>query len=76
MSKEIIMDIKGRILIPLEIRKQLNLQPGEKFIFAVENGRLILLKSSSYDEFLLEINEFQQKLRKISNNPISTEKLF
>lgn len=76
MSKEIIMDLKGRILIPLEIRKQLNLQPGEKFIFAVENGRLILLKSSSYDEFLHEIDKFQQKLRKISNKPISTEKLF
>ena len=76
MSKEIIMDLKGRILIPLEIRKQLNLQPGEKFIFTVENGRLILLKSSSYDEFLHEIDEFQQKLLKISNKPISTEKLF
>ena len=76
MSKEIIMDLKGRILIPLEIRKQLNLQPGEKFIFSVENGRLILLNSSSYDEFLHEIDEFQQKIRKISSKPISTEKLF
>ena len=70
------MDTKGRILVPLEIRKQLNFEPGERFIVTIENGRLVLLKSSSYEEFMQEIKEFQQELQKITQKPISTEKLF
>ncbi len=76
MNQEIVMDSKGRILVPLEIRKQLDIKPGEKFMFSIENGRLVLLKSSSYDEFIQSIEEFQQNLQEVSKSPISTEKLF
>ncbi|MHA1519518.1 MAG: AbrB/MazE/SpoVT family DNA-binding domain-containing protein [Promethearchaeota archaeon] len=76
MVQEIIMDTKGRILVPLEIRKQLNFEPGERFIVTIENGRLVLLKSGSYEEFMQEIKEFQQELQKVTQKPISTERLF
>ncbi|MHA1673153.1 MAG: hypothetical protein ACTSYI_05950 [Promethearchaeota archaeon] len=75
MTQEIIMDKKGRILVPLEIRKQLNLELEERFIATIEDNRLVLLKSSSYEEFMLEIEEFQQELQKVTKKPISTEKL-
>ena len=76
MTQEILMDSKGRILVPLEIRKQLNLKTGEKFMFSIENGHLILLKSSTYEEFINEIADFQENVQKASKAPISTEKLF
>ncbi len=76
LNRQIVMDSKGRILIPLEIRKQLNFKPGENFMFTIENGRLILLKSSDHDEFIQEIETFQQELQKLSKNPIPTKKLF
>ncbi|WP_457557769.1 AbrB/MazE/SpoVT family DNA-binding domain-containing protein [Candidatus Harpocratesius sp.] len=70
------MDSKGRILIPLEIRKLLHFESGEKFMFSIENGKIILLKSSDYDEFQREIKKFQQEIQKVRKTPISTEKLF
>ena len=75
-DQELVMDSKGRILIPLEIRKLLHFEPGEKFMFTIENGKLILLKSSEYDEFQQELKKFQQEVQKIHDTPISHEKLF
>ncbi|NBD33576.1 MAG: AbrB/MazE/SpoVT family DNA-binding domain-containing protein, partial [Cyanobacteria bacterium] len=31
---------KGQITIPVEIRKQLNLKPGDKVLFIEENGKI------------------------------------
>ena len=37
---------KGQITIPVEIRKQLNLKPGDKVLFIEENGKITLANSS------------------------------
>jgi AbrB family looped-hinge helix DNA binding protein len=76
MSIKIKMDEKGRILIPQEIRNQLQFEPGERFSFKIVDGNLVILKSSTLDEFLNEIQIFQSQLKKNTKTPISTDKLF
>jgi len=49
---------------------------GEKFMFSLENGRLILLKTSTNEEFQDEVDKFQKEIRKITKKPIPIEKLF
>ena len=76
MDSSVIIDVKGRILIPKEMREKLNLNPGVKLIIKIENGRLVLLKSTSLEDFQSEIKSFQQKLKELTSDPIPTEKMF
>jgi len=76
LDTDIIVDTKGRILIPKEIRKRLNIKPGTRLFLKIEDGRLVLLKATSLSEFQSEIEVFQEKLRKLTRDPIPTEKLF
>ena len=48
---------KGQITIPVEIRKQLNLKPGDKVLFIEENGKITLANSS-----LTALSTIQQEL--------------
>lgn len=52
---EMRVDAQGRVLIPAPLRQQLQLQPGEKLIPRVEDGRLILEKRSEVRRRLLNI---------------------
>ena len=52
MNAESKIDSKGRICIPNEIRKMLNLKPGEKILFQVQDDKIILRKSTSIEEFI------------------------
>lgn len=76
MDSDIIVDTKGRILIPKKIRKRLNIKPGTRLFLKIEGGRLVLLRATSLSDFQSEIEAFQEKLRKLTNDPIPTEKLF
>ncbi|GAA5512044.1 hypothetical protein Dcar01_00758 [Deinococcus carri] len=49
------MDAQGRVLIPASLRRQLQLQPGEKLIPRIEDGKLILEKRSEVRRRLLGI---------------------
>ena len=40
---------KGQATIPAEIRKQLDLHPGDKIAFEVTDGEVIIRKISSFD---------------------------
>ncbi len=42
--QEIQLSPQGRVVIPAELRRQLDLQPGEVLITRVEEGRLVLEK--------------------------------
>jgi len=48
---------KGQITIPVEIRKQLNLKPGDKVLFIEENGKITLANSS-----LTALSKIQEEL--------------
>lgn len=56
----------GQITIPLEIRKQLNLQPGDKVLFIKENGKITLTNSDSLEEQLQELAHDPEIQREIS----------
>ncbi|MHA1187994.1 MAG: AbrB/MazE/SpoVT family DNA-binding domain-containing protein, partial [Candidatus Heimdallarchaeota archaeon] len=47
MDSDIIVDTKGRILIPKEIRQRLKIKPGTRLFLKIEDGRLVLLKATS-----------------------------
>ena len=76
MDSDVIVDMKGRILIPKEIREKLNIKPGVRLLIKIENGRLVLLKTTPLDDFRSEIETFQEKLQKLTIDPIPIEKLF
>lgn len=41
------LTIKGQVTIPVEVRKRLGLQPGDRVGFVIENNQVILLKKES-----------------------------
>ena len=76
LNSDVIVDTKGRILIPKDIREKLNISPGVRFLIKIEDGRIVLLRTTSLDDFQSEIETFQKKLKKLTNDPIPIEKLF
>ena len=77
MNAESRIDDKGRILIPIEIRNMLNLKSGERILFQVQEGKIILRKSTSVEEFIKKSTEFSEKLRKITKeNVVEFKKIF
>ena len=76
VNSDTIVDTKGRILIPKEIRDKLNLKPGVKLLIRLENDKIALLKTTTTEDFQAEVDQFGKKLKKITAEPISTEKLF
>jgi len=70
------IDDKGRIIIPIEIRKLLNLKTGEKILFQVQEDKIILRKSISMEEFVKKSKTFSDKLKASSKEPIEFKKMF
>jgi len=56
----------GQITIPVEIRKELNLKPGDKVLFIKENGKIILTNSDALEEKLQELAHDPEIQREIS----------
>ena len=65
---------KGQITIPVEIRKQLNLKPGDKVLFIQENGKITLANSServnsqASNNPVADASSLQQKLKEMAND--------
>ena len=76
MNVESKIDDKGRVCIPKEIRKLLNLKSGEKIFFHVQDDKIILRKSSSMEEFIKKSEAFSEKLKDITKKPIEFKKVF
>jgi AbrB family looped-hinge helix DNA binding protein len=76
MNAESKIDDKGRVCIPNEIRKLLNLKTGEKILFQVQEDKIILRKSISMEDFIKKSEDFSEKLRGITKEPIKFKKIF
>ena len=76
MNAESKIDDKGRVCIPNEIRKLLNLKSGEKMLFQVQDDKIILRKSTTMEEFIKKSEEFSEKLKEITKEPIEFKKIF
>lgn len=76
MNAESKIDDKGRVCIPNEIRKMLNLKSGERMLFQVQDGKIILRKSTSMEEFIKKSKDFSEKLKGVTKKPIKFKKIF
>ena len=76
MNAESKIDSKGRVCIPNEIRKLLNLKSGEKVLFQVQDDKIIIRKSTSMEEFIKKSEDFSEKLKGITKEPIEFKKIF
>jgi len=75
MNAESKIDDKGRILIPSEIRKLLNIKSGEKLLFQIQEDKIILRKSTSMEDFVSKSEELSKKLKETSKKPIEFHKI-
>ena len=75
MNAESKIDDKGRILIPIEIRKLLNIKSGEKLLFQIQEDKIILRKSTPMEDFVSKSEEFSKKLKETSKEPIEFHKI-
>ncbi len=75
MNAESKIDDKGRVCIPNEIRKMLNLKSGERMLFQVQDGKIILRKSTSMEEFIKKSEDFSEKLKGVIKEPIEFKKI-
>ena len=76
MNIESKIDEKGRICIPAELRKILNLKTGEKMVFQIKNKKLIIRKATTPKEFIEKSKAFEKHLNEVTDESIPTEKLF
>ena len=76
MTSESKIDEKGRINIPAEIRRKLNLKSGEKMIFQIKGEKIILRKVITPKEFIEKSKVFREHLKKVTDEPITIDKIF
>ena len=72
--KRTIME-KGQVVIPEDIRDQLGLKPGSEILFGIEDGKIIIKKTTdgerTVDEFISVIPE-GRKLKKLTIKEIKS----
>lgn len=70
MDSETIIDEQGRIKIPLDVRKKMNLNPGEKVLFKIENEKIVIVKAIAPKEFIEKAKEFRKHLSEVTDEPL------
>jgi len=68
------IDEEGRVRIPQEIRKKLNIQSGDRLLFEIKDEKIFIQKSISIEEFIEISEKFSKKLKDITNEPIEFKK--
>ncbi len=76
MNIESTIDEKGRVCIPVELRKRMNIKLGEKIFLQIKGNTIIMRKSTSVEEFIKKSKEFSEHLKKIADKPIEFKKIF
>ncbi len=76
MTIEVQLDYKGRITIPTDIRKQLNLKPGEKLFMNVTSNSITIQPKLSAKQLQEQASKFRVELKTMTKKTITFEKLF
>lgn len=70
MDSESIIDDQGKVRIPLDLRKKMNLHPGEKVLFRIENEKIVIVKALTPKEFIEKSKEFRKHLSEVTDEPL------
>lgn len=76
MISEVQIDSKGRIIIPLDIRKLFNLQTGEKLQLELHNDSIVLRPKLTPQEMVSLVRKFRTEVKGKTKTPFTVEKLF
>lgn len=61
---------RGQIVIPLKARKQLDLNPGDQLmVFAKDDKILAMIKADQVEQFMSEVMENFNTIKKINSKP-------
>ncbi len=63
---------KGQLVIPSELRNALHLQPGDKLLFSLENGKLVMERAESPKAQLITDRAGRKVLKAASEAPTMT----
>ncbi|MCL4349975.1 MAG: AbrB/MazE/SpoVT family DNA-binding domain-containing protein [Candidatus Thermoplasmatota archaeon] len=77
MTKETVIDKKGRIVISKEVRDELGLKEGTRIRLHIESDKLIIEKSVSPEEFTNKMRGFIKKGSKVPvSDPIDLKQIW
>lgn len=77
MVEEAVIDRKGRIVIPRELRKELGLREGSRIRLAREDKKIVMTTPVSPEEFVREMEGCVKEGSPISKiNPLELKKIW
>jgi AbrB family looped-hinge helix DNA binding protein len=79
MGIKVKVDERGRITLPAEVRKFLNIEPGNEIIAEKRKEGLLISKKITPEEFLMEAEELQKKIKetkKAEEEPLRVKEIW
>jgi AbrB family looped-hinge helix DNA binding protein len=75
--EETVVDDKGRIAIPKRLREELDLREGSKVRLLSEDGKIIIMKPVTPDEFIREMEGFIKEGSAVQKaNPLKLKEIW
>lgn len=77
MVEESIIDDKGRVAIPKRLREKLDLREGSKVKMVSENGKIVIMKPLTPNEFIHEMEGFIKEGSTVQKaNPLKLKEIW
>ena len=77
MVQEAVIDTKGRIVIPRQLREKLNLREGSKVRLTLEEGKIVIIRPITPEEFIHEMEGSVKEGSPIPKiNPLELKKIW
>ncbi|MEA2090665.1 MAG: AbrB/MazE/SpoVT family DNA-binding domain-containing protein [Thermoproteota archaeon] len=77
MVEEAVVDKKGRIVIPVHLRQELGLREGAKVKLALEEGKILIMRPVTPEEFIHEMEGCIKQDSPIPKiNPLELKKIW
>nr|MDO8133618.1 AbrB/MazE/SpoVT family DNA-binding domain-containing protein [Candidatus Njordarchaeum guaymaensis] len=77
MVEDTVIDDKGRIAIPKRLREELDLREGSKVRLLSEDGRIVIMKPVSPNEFIREMEGFIREGSTVQKaNPLKLKEIW
>ncbi|MEX2706360.1 MAG: AbrB/MazE/SpoVT family DNA-binding domain-containing protein [Candidatus Freyrarchaeum guaymaensis] len=77
MVEEAVVDDKGRIAIPKRLREDLGLRKGTRVRLSLEEGKIVILKPVTPEEFISEMEGFIKEGSPVKKaNPLKLKEIW